>query len=154
MDLKRRAEGYRDVALRCPGCAEPMTSTPAQEGDVDLCSACGGIWLDWFDGDVRTASSEVLATSAEHAAAAPAARNEERASGACPRCGTQLVAERHPATGVDLRRCEHCAGVFVNATSAAILAASSGASVADEPPAPETGWLARLAAALRGLLRS
>ncbi len=163
MDLTGRAQGYRDLAIRCPGCAEPMTVRPGRDGDLDLCTACGGVWLDWFDGEVRTVANELAATQAASspvASADPSAlRNEERATGACPRCATQLVIERHAGTGAELRRCEHCAGVFLSAISKSLLAVL--------PPEPDrveggagakgargVGWLAPVRRVLRRLFRS
>lgn len=152
MDITGRVAGYRGVAVRCPGCAEPMTIEALAECEVDVCSACGGIWIDWFDGEVRRVASDVLAGEAERASrpSAPTSslRNEAVATGACPRCTRQLVVERYVVktevrssdggermtvateTGAELSRCEECAGVFVPRTSASLLATLPG----DEPP--------------------
>jgi hypothetical protein len=113
------------------------------DAEVDVCTACGGMWVDWFDGEVRQVASSILAGEAARASRpmAPASsfRNENLATGACPRCSRQLAVERYvvrvrvgPAaaertsvsttTGADLLRCEECAGVFVPRTSAALLA--------------------------------
>lgn len=170
MDLTGRAQGYRGVAIRCPGCAEPMAIRPLQEADVDVCGACGGIWIDWFDGELRAVTTEVLATEPPaRASAPPEVRNEARATGACPRCERQLVSEHFVvggpgsgggegrpslATGAELLRCEGCAGAFVSATSAQVLAMLPP----DEAPAsaapggaPTMPWQ-RLVALLRRLL--
>ena len=126
-----------------------MAIRPLQEADVDVCSACGGIWVDWFDGEHRAETTEVLATGpAARPSAPPEMRNEARATGACPRCARQLVSERFVvggpgsgsgegraslATGAELLRCEGCAGAFVSATSAQVLAMLP----ADETPASD-----------------
>lgn len=144
MDLGGRAPGYRGAAVRCPGCAEPMTVENLAEAEVDVCGACGGLWVDWFDGEVKRVATEVLATEAARASrpSAPTSslRNEAFATGACPRCTRQLAVERYVVraevgprdkgertsvstiTGADLLRCEDCAGVFVPRTSAGLLA--------------------------------
>jgi len=143
MDLSGRAPGYRGVAVRCPGCAEPMTPEALGESEVDVCPSCGGAWVDWFDGEVRRVATELLqgevARMSRPAAPRSDLRNEAVATGACPRCTRQLVVERYalPAadrpgrdgapsvstvTGADLLRCEDCAGVFVPRTSATLLA--------------------------------
>lgn len=145
MDLSGRAAGYRGAAVRCPGCAEPMTVEVLEEAEVDVCGACGGLWLDWFDGEIKRVVGEVLAgeVARQSRPSAPTSslRNEHVATGACPRCTRQLVVERYvvkadvrsssggsertsvsTTTGADLLRCEECAGVFVPRTSAGLLA--------------------------------
>lgn len=145
MDLSGRAQGYRGAAVRCPGCAEPMTIELLAEAEVDVCVGCGGLWVDWFDGEVKRVATEVLAGEVARASrpSAPTSslRNEALATGACPRCTRQLAVERYvvraevpgaqksgertsvsTTTGADLLRCEECAGVFVPRTSAGLLA--------------------------------
>ena len=84
---------YRETALACPGCKE--TLDPKQVGDaiIDVCPACGGIWVDWFDGD-----------SWRWCAARPGeGRAHPRAAGssACPRCRRPLASERYRRAGGD-----------------------------------------------------
>jgi Zn-finger nucleic acid-binding protein len=159
VDLSGRSEGYRGIAIRCPGCADPMTAEALAEAEVDVCGSCGGMWVDWFDGEVRRVAVEVLDTESSRDAArasrpsAPTSslRSEAVATGACPRCTRQLVVERYvvspsaarrnesaareATTGADLLRCEECAGVFVPRTTAHLLSALP----ADEPaPASST----------------
>src|SRR4051812_21090410 len=93
VDLTGRAQGYRGAAVRCPGCAEPMTVEMLAEAEVDVCGACGGMWVDWFDGEVKRVATAVLASESERASrpSAPTSslRNEAFATGACPRCTRQ-----------------------------------------------------------------
>lgn len=150
MDITGRVSGYRGIAVRCPGCAEPMTAQHIAEAEVDVCNACGGMWVDWFDGEVKKVASEVLRGEGERlsrpSAPTSSLRAEAMATGACPRCTRQLVVERYVVvtekregnekkvvkqqTGADLMRCEECAGVFVSRSSAGLLSALP----ADEPP--------------------
>ena len=161
-DLSGRAGGYRGVAIRCPGCAESMRqlSLAKAEAEVDVCDACGGLWVDWFDGEVRAIATETMrvsepgprpddATKTDGRESRP--RNEAHAVGACPRCTRQLVNERYAVTaevassriegrtsiasgttGAELLRCEDCMGAFVSRTSAELLSWLSSAS--DEAP--------------------
>jgi hypothetical protein len=127
------------------------------DSEVDLCDACGGLWVDWFDGEVRVVATETLrmnesaqSSRPEGAASVPTSRNEPAAAGACPRCTRQLVAERYmltaevasrrvegkvslipAATGAELLRCEECMGSFVSRSSAEVL---SWLSATDQPP--------------------
>lgn len=154
MELTGRVSGYRGIAVRCPGCAEAMTAHHISEAEVDVCDACGGMWVDWFDGEVKKVATEVLAGEAERlsrpSAPASSLRAEAVATGACPRCTRQLVVERYVVvtekkegdeqkvvkqqTGADLMRCEECAGVFVSRSSASLLATLP----ADETPPPSS----------------
>jgi hypothetical protein len=138
MDLTGRSPGYRGAAIRCPGCAESMTQRALEGCEVDICTTCGGIWVDWFDGEVRMVTTEALGaapvTPRSDGGDRPS-RNEAIAIGACPRCTRQLVAERYKlddkATGAELLRCEDCLGVFVAKSSAEMLAVLPPE---DEPP--------------------
>jgi Zn-finger nucleic acid-binding protein len=159
-DLTGRSEGYRGVAIRCPGCAESMRQLglTEAEAEVDVCDACGGVWVDWFDGELRAIAAETQKVRDEGQRSAPGGvsgdkriPNEAAAHGACPRCTRQLVPERYEIkaevasariegrtsvvggrTGAELLRCEDCMGSFVSRTSAEIL---SFLSASDDPPA-------------------
>lgn len=117
-----------------------MTQQALTECEVDVCTSCGGIWVDWFDGEVRQVTAEALGGEASppRPSIERASRNEAIAIGACPRCTRQIVAERYKvegqATGADLLRCEDCLGVFVTKSSGEMLAALPPE---DEPPASE-----------------
>lgn len=114
-----------------------MTQQALAECEVDVCSSCGGIWIDWFDGEVRRVTAEALGAGARSSRpeAERSSRNEAVAVGACPRCTRQLVAERYAlegqGTGADLLRCEDCLGVFVAKSSGEMLAALPPG---EEPP--------------------
>lgn len=138
--------------MRCPGCAEAMTPHALEECEVDVCTSCGGLWIDWFDGEVRRVTTDALDAELP-ASEAPPIRNEPAAAGACPRCTRQLTRERYAidgqATGADLLRCEECLGAFVSRSAAEVLVALVPAE--DPPPAKpaaERSPLERLLAAL------
>jgi Zn-finger nucleic acid-binding protein len=145
-DLTGRAGGYRGLAIRCPGCAAAMRQLALSEAEVDVCDACGGIWVDWFDGEVKAIAAETLHVN-EPVAPGGKGRNEAVAAGACPRCTRQIVPERYAigAQGAaELLRCEECLGVFVTRTSAEQLA-SLAESEQLTPPAESraidpVGW--------------
>lgn len=133
-----------------------MRQVALTEAEVDVCDPCGGIWVDWFDGEVRAIASETLRASdpgpplAADAAKPSGRANEVAASGACPRCTRQLVVEQYVVqaeiasarvdgrtslvtgrSGAELLRCEECMGAFVSRSSAEVLAWLSGS---DDPP--------------------
>jgi hypothetical protein len=118
-----------------------MTVEVLEEAEVDVCASCGGMWVDWFDGEVMHDATELLKGETERQSRpglpSSSLRNEAFATGACPRCTRQLATERYvvranvssqgskivsTATGADLMRCEECAGVFVSRMSAGLLA--------------------------------
>lgn len=177
MDITGRVSGYRGSAVRCPGCADAMTTESLDAAEVDVCNGCGGIWIDWFDGEVRAVAKETLDKNLVGRPSDPdALRSEARAIGACPRCARQLVSERYriasvvpsagspsgfanavASTGAELLRCEECAGAFVSRESAALLTmlppdeappSAAGAAPGVLEPLP---WQ-RILAALRALL--
>lgn len=159
MDITGRVAGYRGAAVRCPGCAEPMTVEVLEEAEVDVCASCGGMWVDWFDGEVKRVATEVLKGETVRASRpgepSSSLRNEAFATGACPRCTRQLAIERYvvkaevgrtgdrtsisTATGADLLRCEECAGVFVPRTSAGLLATLPPDEDEQPPPSSAVG---------------
>lgn len=148
-NLTGRTNEHRGIPLRCPGCAKAMSplELPAASAEVDVCEHCGGIWLDWFDGEVRALATETLRISSPDLKAAAEGEEEERKSnealaiGACPRDRQHLVAERYVMSaasvvpgrpsGAELLRCESCMGAFVSRASAEVLAF---VAPTDEPP--------------------
>jgi Zn-finger nucleic acid-binding protein len=52
--LKEIAAQFGGQRLACPGCSAPMRPLRLHGVLVDLCFACGGLWLDW--GELRTLS--------------------------------------------------------------------------------------------------
>lgn len=154
--LTGRSEGYRGVAIRCPGCGDPMRQVALTEAnaEVDVCSSCQGLWIDWFDGELRAIATETLRVESEGGEEASIkeprrpSRNEPAAVGACPRCSRQLITERYslpkpkaeptedkaPETDCVLLRCEECMGSFVSRPSAEVLSWLADESASDEPP--------------------
>jgi Zn-finger nucleic acid-binding protein len=127
-NLTGRTTTHRGIALRCPGCAQAMSAVELAEAsaEVDVCDACGGMWLDWFDGEVRALATETLRVSSPDLAADASRKSSEPdALGACPRDHKQLVPERFVVPGqatAELLRCEECMGAFVARASAETLA--------------------------------
>jgi Zn-finger nucleic acid-binding protein len=95
--------GYRARAPSCPECGEALAPQLVAGTVVDLCDGCGGMWADWFDGELP-----VLAR-----ARPPWVRRGVRRLGhaACPRCCVELVSDA--VAGADVLRCEECQGTFV-----------------------------------------
>jgi Zn-finger nucleic acid-binding protein len=130
---------YRETALTCPACGEALD--PAKVGDaiIDVCPACGGLWVDWFDGDLVQ-----MVRGAPHVP--DAARVLDRPGRwECPRCHRGLEEESYQGTTADVRRCADCAGVFVPKTSIGAVAHLTEA----DAPAPPPDALSKLARTLQ-----
>jgi hypothetical protein len=106
---------YRENALFCPACATAMEERTTEGAMIDACPSCGGVYLDWFDGEPQIALSGWEPTT--HAR--PSAR---RLSGPCPKCGGGLEGEELVPTGAIVFRCVSCAGFFATEAAAKMIA--------------------------------
>lgn len=131
MDLTGRSPAYRGGVVRCPACGEPMRAEPTSTAEPQVCDACDGLWVDWFDGEVDAIAIEKEAARRERGTPLPSRPSQPTTgTGACPRCARSLVAELYRfadatddelITGVELLRCPECAGAFVPRGSAHLL---------------------------------
>jgi Zn-finger nucleic acid-binding protein len=108
----------------------------ARATSIDVCEACLGAWIDWFDGDLRAVAADAILLAPRPTLDRPS-RNEVVAIGACPRCTRQLVPQRYErATGVELLRCEDCMGAFLSRPNAEALSWQEGSDTT-RPSPPE-----------------
>lgn len=109
-----------------------MRAEIVPSAEVDVCGACGGVWIDWFDGAIDTLAVEAESALVERGTPPPgiAKTVPERGTRACPRCQRALVPDMHRfvdarddelVTGVELLRCSECVGSFVPRPSAHLL---------------------------------
>src|SRR6185369_3575961 len=103
--------------------------------EVEACDSCGGLWVDWFDGELQSLAVEAEAARVERGAPPPAVRlvgpAETRAhESTCPHCTRALVQELFRFSdaiddelvpGVELLRCPECVGSFIPRSSAHLL---------------------------------
>jgi Zn-finger nucleic acid-binding protein len=135
---------YRETALLCPGCREVLEPKQVGEAVIDVCPTCGGIWVDWFDGD--------LVAMVQGAPRAGGARGGEAGGGgnggetSCPRCRQELHPEQYLESRAAILRCGDCAGAFVARSAARMLIAIQPGRDKD-PEKPDA--LTRLIAVLR-----
>ena len=98
---------------------------------LEVCDACEGLWVAWFDGEVHTLAAEAEAARLDRGTPLPS-RPTEPTSGsrACPQCARPLVPELYRfadakgddlIAGVEVLRCADCAGAFVPRGSAHLL---------------------------------
>lgn len=110
-----------------------MRQEPVPSAEVDVCDHCGGLWIDWFDGDIPTLAVEAEAARVQREEARSSAIPSGpavHANGICPRCTRTLEADtlRFPDASeaelidhVELLRCAECAGSFVPRASVHLL---------------------------------
>jgi Zn-finger nucleic acid-binding protein len=134
-----------------------MRETHTASSALEVCDACEGLWLDWFDGEVHTVAVEhEAARISENPGSVPSRPRitPTPACPTCPRCARALASELYKftdarddelITGVELLRCAECAGAFVPRASAHLLLDRV------REPSSHTAWEA-LVALLHGLL--
>ena len=109
-----------------------MRCEAVPSAEIDVCDPCGGLWVDWFDGEVHTLAAEAEAARVDRGEPPPrvGARRARDGAGTCPRCQRPLTPELYRfsdasddelVTGVELLRCSECAGSFVPRASAHLL---------------------------------
>ena len=57
--MQPSAPGYRNAPPRCAGCGSVMEERGPANARIDVCRACGGVWLDWFDGEATALARAV-----------------------------------------------------------------------------------------------
>jgi Zn-finger nucleic acid-binding protein len=87
----------------------PVPVEAAGSAAVDVCDRCGGVFLEFFDGEPGSLARGVL----EHLEQSPDAVEGGRPT--CPDCGQPMQYVRYMKTGPHLARCGNCMGVFVTA---------------------------------------
>lgn len=107
-----------------------MRTEPVPSAEIDVCEPCGGLWVDWFDGDVQTLAAEAEAAREQRGRPSSPSSAAGRGTGSCPRCQHALRSELYRFSdardgelldGVELLRCPECAGSFVPRASAHLL---------------------------------
>ena len=140
MDLSGRGPAYRGSVAPCPECDRPMREERTPSAEIDVCDECGGVWLDWFDGEPHAVAAEVE----ERRRGTPIPPMTARVR-RCPRCTRTLDADVLPwldaregelDAGVEVFRCGECAGIFLPRSSTHLLHART------TEVQPLTGWAA------------
>ncbi len=123
-----------------------MNLTVAGDAEVDVCAACGAVWIDWFDGPADEVAREAVKVidRVEHAP------ESGHVAVSCPRCSAKLVREE----GRPLS-CPTCNGLLVQQDEIDAVAATEAQHVKDPvladlmqtlrtslmPPRPRTSTL-------------
>ena len=111
---------------------------PAENGggvaEIDLCSACGGAWFEFFDGMPTELSRRLLVLRPTLVAMERPARSGQ---GLCPGCQRPMLyrADDYAQGAPYLLRCDSCFSCFVSNAQLLSLAASIDPSMLDLHPA-------------------
>lgn len=116
---------------------------PSAHAQVDRCAACGGLFLEFFDGEPSAISRDLR----ERSDAGATRAREAPVRLACPDCEEPMVRRAYLGEGPELARCESCLAVFLAPHEVAQLARLELA----RDPEPEESWLVRLLGWLPGL---
>lgn len=116
----------------------------AERTEIDRCGACGGIFLEFFDGE-PAAISRGLRSRGDVPTGQTDAREDARPC-QCPDCGTEMVLRRYLGQGPALPRCESCLGLFLTPALREEMARFTAAP--EEESHEEPGWVRRLIALL------
>ncbi len=110
-----------------------MTGHDISGSLVDVCTACAGVWIEWFDGEPNVLAG--LLPPGSTAAHPPGQM-------LCPACKTRLDETGYPDESSEARvhRCGHCVGTFVTADGLATLA-RAGAPVREDDEDTFLSWL-------------
>jgi Zn-finger nucleic acid-binding protein len=134
---------YRENAIFCPACSAAMEERSTVDALIDVCPECGGIYLDWFDGE-PTAALQGWAPTHD-----PNQAPIQSLKGVCPKCGGGLVGEELPGTGAIIFRCVGCAGFFATEPAAKMIAGHTEPLPSDAP-----GFFSQLVLLMRSIFHA
>jgi uncharacterized protein len=103
----------RDAHITCPKCREILDPFVASGVQVDLCTACGGIWLD--KGELGKLYGSWGIVEIERAAGPPRRQtppSSDLVDLDCPACQAKLITLH--VKGADLDGCVGCGGVWLD----------------------------------------
>lgn len=134
---------YRARLRTCPACSSAMRQVALRKlkarSSIDLCDRCGGVFLEFFDGEPAHLSREIREHLEHH-------HTPLRVGGvpfACPDCERLMDVHPYLDEGPSIARCNRCMALF--ATPEQVRALANFHFIQDPP-----SWFERLL----GLLRS
>lgn len=94
-----------------------MTPRPLSSGkQLDACDRCGGVFIDYFDGEPAGLSKQLLREYG------PTTDGQAQPPYACPDCQTPMEARKYLDDGPFVFRCGGCLALFVDAYTLGSLA--------------------------------
>jgi Zn-finger nucleic acid-binding protein len=95
--------------------------------DVDRCSTCGSVFLDYFDGEPAEVAREVERAGIHRPGVAPAAE-------LCPACRIPLRLVAYLDEGPEIYRCGGCGGAFLTPVQLGMVADFRPRAPAEKKP--------------------
>jgi Zn-finger nucleic acid-binding protein len=109
-------------------------------GSIDLCDRCGGVFLEFFDGEPGSLSREIR----QHLSRFESPLKVGGDPFACPDCNRVMEVHPYLDEGPNIARCNRCMAVF--ATPEQVRALADFHFIQDAP-----SWFERLVALLRSI---
>jgi Zn-finger nucleic acid-binding protein len=142
---------YRQQLRACPACATPMDAVPVSgdpsdpqaRAEADVCAKCGGMFLEFFDGEPAAISRDILRNTDVKPTVSLNVGTLR-----CPDCAEEMVRKAYLDQGPELARCETCMAVFLAPDEVETLARME---LKEEPAPKEPSWLSRLIGWLPGV---
>ena len=95
--------------MDCPRCSVEMTEIAGEDGAIQRCAECGGLWVDVTDINRMLLHANLKALSALGGYV-----NADEIAGQCPACHVDLVAvEGGEKRSLHYDSCESCGGIWV-----------------------------------------
>lgn len=108
--------------MDCPRCSVEMSEIAREEGTLQRCAECGGLWLD-----VADLNKILLHANLPALTSIGGFVNADEISGMCPACNVDLVVvEGGEKRALAYDTCESCGGIWVDGD--------------EDEPAPELDW--------------
>ncbi len=96
--------------MDCPRCSVEMQEITREDGTVQRCAECGGLWIDVSDLNKILLHANLPALSAIGGFV-----NADEIAGMCPACNVDLVVvEGGEKRALSYDTCESCGGIWVD----------------------------------------
>jgi Zn-finger nucleic acid-binding protein len=96
--------------MDCPRCSVEMSEITREDGSLQRCAECGGLWVDVTDLNKMLLHGNLPALSALGGWV-----NADEISGMCPACNVDLVVvEGGEKRSVSYDTCESCGGIWID----------------------------------------
>lgn len=96
--------------MDCPRCSVEMSEITREDGSLQRCADCGGLWVDVTDLNKMLLHGNLPALSALGGWV-----NADEMTGMCPACNVDLVVvEGGEKRSVSYDTCESCGGIWVD----------------------------------------
>jgi len=133
----------------CPRCALPLAPVRYDEVELDLCRACGGVWLDGGEGEAVIGPAGDPVLWARHGAIV----REEPSERLCPVDGAVLteLGLKGGRDEVSIDLCPECRGIWLDAGEGAKVQSVVTAAIQESPQLQEPGFWSYLLQAVSGI---